>query len=1813
MWLVVCMVVAACDLGHHDARDAGPIDPENGPPACSTPCHGSNGEAAPPRDTSGRSDPGSIGNGAHRSHLAKSDWRKRVDCVACHTVPTQIGAPGHIDTPLPAEVIFTGLADGAAWNRDTQTCTNSYCHGATLTNSVGSATGMIGGTATEPMWTLLDGSQKQCDSCHGNPPPAPHPQDADCGLCHPTMNPGESPKIAYPELHIDGHVDVVNTAACDSCHGANGQPAPPKDTTGNTATTARGVGAHAAHLTTSSSWHATINCTECHKVPAGVNDQGHIDTPSPAELVWGPLAGATAQWNGTTCTNTYCHGSATGPLVGGTATAPIWTKVDGTQSQCGSCHGAPPPPPHPVDTNCGSCHPTMNPGGGLVIAYPALHIDGKVDITQDQPCDACHGSGGNAAPPRDTTGGTTTDRVGVGAHRNHLDPSTWRKTITCDECHRVPTAVFQIGHIDSPRPAELAFGVLAGGATWNGATCTNTYCHGATLTGGTSINPVWTVVNGQQGQCGSCHGTPPPPPHPVDPDCGTCHNTMTPGMGLVITDPTRHIDGNVDVNSDQPCNTCHGSLTGNAPPKDTTGHTATNTRGVGAHQAHLATTTRFLPVACDDCHRVPGSVTSVGHLDTPLPAELTFSARAGTTTAWNGSRCSNTYCHGATLTSGTGGAGGTATSPIWTTVDGSQAQCTSCHGNPPPAPHPQVSDCGLCHGDVMAGSPTVFSDPLKHVDGTVDVSSSGQACNACHGSATNSAPPKDTTGHTATTTRGVGAHQAHLATTSTWHTLITCDQCHQVPPTVDAPGHIDTAAPAELIFAGLAIGSTWNGTTCTSYCHGSTLAAGGTATSPLWTKVDGTQSQCTSCHGAPPPPPHPTTTDCGLCHNTMTAGGGLVITDPTRHIDGTVDVNLNQACNSCHGSATSNAPPKDTSGNTATTVRGVGAHQAHVATGSTTHRDIPCGECHQVPSTVDAVGHIDSPLPAELSFTDVATGSTWNGATCTSYCHGSTLAAGGNATTPMWTKVDGTQKQCTSCHGNPPPAPHPANAADCGTCHNDVVPGSPTTFSDCTRHVDGNVDVTTTQPCNFCHGSVTNNAPPKDTLGNLTTTTRGVGAHQSHLVPTNQFRPVSCNDCHLVPATLNATGHIDTALPAELTFSTKAGAATWNGTSCAASYCHGNTLGGGTAKTPVWTTVNGSQAQCGSCHGNPPPAPHPQLTNCGQCHNDVVVGSPTTFSDASRHVDTNLDVTTNLACNACHGSVTNNAPPKDTAGNTATTARGVGAHQAHLATTNRFKVVLCADCHKVPATFNAPGHIDTALPAELTFSARSGVTTTWNGTTCANNYCHGATLAAGGLVTAPVWTTVNGSQAQCTSCHGNPPPAPHPAATNCGQCHDDVVVGSPTTFSAPTRHVDGNLDVTTTQACNACHGSTTNDAPPKDTAGNTATTTRGVGAHQAHLVTTSTTHKLVTCGQCHTVPTALASVGHVDTPLPAELKFTGLAAGSTWNGSTCTSYCHGSTLAAGGATTTPLWTKVDGTQKQCTSCHGNPPPAPHPQNTACQSCHPNAGANGTFTTPAQHVDGTLQVTMVHPIGYNAREMHGYDFDKLGSSTCATAACHGTALTGGTGGPSCNSCHTGWQTNCALCHGTTANGAPPQGVLGQTAPTDKHVGAHTEHVTATTNHAAFACSACHTNPSSALTPGHIDGTGSVVAAEVRYSTLNPSGTYTTTTATCANLYCHGNGRTSAGTSTWTSTTALTCTSCHLTTTIASGRHNTHINGEGMKCNECHQTVVNSTFGIIGPALHVNGLKDVKMPTGTWTSSTKSCSGLPGGCHGTKTWQ
>jgi predicted CxxxxCH...CXXCH cytochrome family protein len=213
----------------------------------------------------------------------------------------------------------------------------------------------------------------------------------------------------------------------------------------------------------------------------------------------------------------------------------------------------------------------------------------------------------------------------------------------------------------------------------------------------------------------------------------------------------------------------------------------------------------------------------------------------------------------------------------------------------------------------------------------------------------------------------------------------------------------------------------------------------------------------------PPPAPHPQLSNCALCHGAVIDEAGL-ITDRGRHVDGVVDVAVPMACNACHGDATGAAPPADLMGNVLTSFPGVGAHRSHLE-GSGIARKVACGECHLVPAEVLVFGHLDTPPPAEVIFSGVAkafgASPAYDGVTCTNtFCHGDDFVlghdSGGLATQPLWTLVDGSQKQCTSCHALPPPPPHPPGPSFCSDCHTGF--GVTLQVLDPDSHVNGVVD-----------------------------------------------------------------------------------------------------------------------------------------------------------------------------------------------------------------------------------------------------------------------------------------------------------------------------------------------------------------------------------------------------------------------------------------------------------------------------------------------------------------------------------------------------------------------------------------------------------------------------------------------------------------------------------------------------------------------------------------------------------------------------------
>jgi predicted CxxxxCH...CXXCH cytochrome family protein len=720
----------------------------------------------------------------------------------------------------------------------------------------------------------------------------------------------------------------------------------------------------------------------------------------------------------------------------------------------------------------------------------------------------------------------------------------------------------------------------------------------------------------------------------------------------------------------------------------------------------------------------------------------------------------------------------------------------------------------------------------------------------------------------------------------------------------------------------------------------------------------------------------------------MVADNLLRIINPTLHNNGVVDVDVDSLlCYGCHGNDTNLAPPRDTDGNTDTSILTVGAHQAHLESTSW-HRQVLCEDCHLVPSNVADPGHLDV-APAELiwSALELSDGASpvfdRAAATCSNgYCHGSTLITGGSITAPVWTTVDGSQAACGTCHGLPPEAPHPPGA-NCGDCHGAVIDNN-MNFVAPSRHIDGVVDVTDAD-CNSCHGGTNNSAPPFDTQGNSETIEVTVGAHQAHLGSSGWHRELLCQDCHVVPANVDDPGHLDPA-PAELNWSALVLADGASPTfdraaaTCAGSYCHGSTLpAGGSNTTPVWTTVDGSQAACGTCHGVPPAAPHPASEECGTCHG-AVIDNNLNFVNPSRHIDGIVDVT-DASCNSCHGGTNNSAPPVDTQGNSDTIEVTVGAHQAHLGSSGWHHELLCQDCHRVPANVDDPGHLDPA-PAELNWSAlvlADGANPSFDraAATCAGSYCHGSTLIPGGSNTVPVWTTVDGSQASCGTCHGLPPGAPHPPGTDCGACHDEVYDGS--NFVDASLHIDGIVQVT--NGCGGCHGN-----PPTP---ETESYPGSGGAHVAHV--SALGHECSVChghngtGPAHDEGNGIVLRSNVDIVLDLSVAFpsgTTMGNGETpvvnYNGGTpsCEVGCHNPVIGDNvDLNNVALWTDLT---IGCQDCHERPglqAPRNHSMGNddttvrnRCQSCH-------DFS---EHLSGVLAFTDPDPTDVHSYASEGID-------------------------------------------------------------------------------------------------------------------------------------------------------------------------------------------------------------------------------------------
>ena len=308
------------------------------------------------------------------------------------------------------------------------------------------------------------------------------------------------------------------------------------------------------------------------------------------------------------------------------------------------------------------------------------------------------------------------------------------------------------------------------------------------------------------------------------------------------------------------CGTCHGDGTG---PRPTT----------GAHAKHIA--------YCDTCHVVPAHVRDPGHITGHVT--VAFSGAAiddGSKPTFDAatSTCAAVYCHG-------------TTSQTWHTVTTS-TPCDTCHDNPP-ASHARWSrvakpgQCSLCHPVPPtddAGGLAQTPASATHIDGKVDFNAS-IACNTCHGTALDGAPPVSLDGSSDPTTRGVGAHDAHLDPTfpNRMGHVAACSDCHVVPTSITQPGHLGTGPDATVVVLGGGSYDTATGS-CVNPCHW--MKSPG----PVWTDVSGAPIQCDACHGFPP-----VFTRTGVAHTAappvLSACLACHPFSPTTHVDGIVELN----------------------------------------------------------------------------------------------------------------------------------------------------------------------------------------------------------------------------------------------------------------------------------------------------------------------------------------------------------------------------------------------------------------------------------------------------------------------------------------------------------------------------------------------------------------------------------------------------------------------------------------------------------------------------------------------------------------------------------------------------------------------------------------------------------------------------------------------------------------------------------------------------------------------------------------------------------
>jgi predicted CxxxxCH...CXXCH cytochrome family protein len=542
-------------------------------------------------------------------------------------------------------------------------------------------------------------------------------------------------------------------------------------------------------------------------------------------------------------------------------------------------------------------------------------------------CSGCHGytTTFNDGSARNTPPGQF-----PGSHNRHVIANA----NACSVCHTTPATTVNTdfnhadGNINMAANINNTGGAYSKGATFlvsnaafSGGTCSGTYCHGqgAPAWGASSTAP----VNGypySASQCDKCHsGT------STAPFYSTAIPKVTVNTNAKVGAHTSHLTAPDGLATAFACADCHGTVLLNSA-------------------THMNGSTNFTWSA----------LATKGGAITP-----TYTAATGA--------CSNVYCHGASMPGGDVSGSNRApvwNSSTYLPATITAAACGTCHGFPPPttAGHPAVTipagfpttasigtTCS-CHANInTAGNSyaNIFVNKALHINGTVDVSG-GHAvpffahatppfttCTGCHNASAAGTYPAATAGAapncrgchvtadpTVTTTGCTSCHTAppsgtvhpNILGSHTKHNALACATCHSGAGSgsgaTHGPGNKGTnPAVDDIVFTAAQAGAsaTWTAATKTcanTYCHGATLAGGGTTKSPVWGTI---LTGCGTCHGDPPATSTHTgvtVTQCIGCHPHVNATG-TGFTDATKHMNGVIDASGGVSsggspCYTCH-------------------------------------------------------------------------------------------------------------------------------------------------------------------------------------------------------------------------------------------------------------------------------------------------------------------------------------------------------------------------------------------------------------------------------------------------------------------------------------------------------------------------------------------------------------------------------------------------------------------------------------------------------------------------------------------------------------------------------------------------------------------------------------------------------------------------------------------------------------------------------------------------------------------------------------------------